>query len=109
MNPESPLLRELAKSRLDGKRFDSWNHCSRQQTRPVDIWDFEEGIPLLGWIYLGWCPTAATVRPESSWASHAPGFIAVLLAPRETPEEEVWIHVPVSPEMISAGYGRSIT
>lgn len=97
----SKLIAEDIKKRirLPGNRFPATLHCTRQGDPPHEIWDFSQGEPRPGWIYLGWCPSGATGKPGSGW----PGMdhhVAVLLG--NSAEEEVWLHVPVSREMLGA-------
>jgi len=96
----SPVAIDISKNkRLDSTNFSEYTHCVRQGDRPNDLWDFKKAIPKDGWNYLGWCPSAATCKPESGW-SGMDHHVAVLLC--NDKEEEVWLHVPVTDEMIYA-------
>lgn len=98
---ESPLLADIsAGKRLDAREFTEFEHCSRQGDNPTMIWDFENLQPLAGWVYVGWCPAAATCFPRSHWGRDYP--VAVLLA--NEAGERVWFHSPATPDMVAAAF-----
>lgn len=86
--------------RLPSYRFSLCEHCSRQGDSPVDLWDFEGLVPINGWKYVGWCPSASTCIPRSSWGVDCP--IAVLL--ENGVGEFVWCHVSATPALIGAAF-----
>ena len=99
--PCNTLLSDiLAGRRMASHHFSLQLHCSRQGDTPVDLWDFEKRRPQLGWKYVGWCPAASTVIPVSGWGTDYP--IAVMV--ENTREEQVWCHVPATPDLVSAGF-----
>jgi hypothetical protein len=98
---ESTLLSDIeAGRRLDARLFTLFEHCGRQGDRPLDLWDFEQLRPKAGWIYLGWCPAAATPVPRSNWGEDYP--IAVLL--ENAKGERVWLHTPATPTLVAAAF-----
>lgn len=97
------LLSDIqAGQRLPSNRFTLHLHCSRQGDTPLDLWDFEKMQPQPGWTYVGWCPAASTVIPTSGWGKDYP--IAVLV--ENARGEEVWCHVPATPDLVLAGLQR---
>jgi hypothetical protein len=103
--PLEPLVgRRLIDDVAGNIRLASWNfplveHCSRQGDSPLDLWDFDAMVPVAGWVYLGWCPSASTCVPKSNWGKDYP--IAVLL--ENSRGERSWCHVPATGALISAG------
>ncbi len=82
--------------RLSSNKFTLHEHCSRQGDSPLDIWDFENMKPVCGWSYVGWCPSASTVLPNSSWGVDYP--IAVLL--ENESGERSWCHIKTTGQLI---------
>lgn len=82
-------------TRLPSYKFSFREHCSMQGETPLDLWDFERGVPINGWKYVGWCPSESTAIQKSNWGDGYP--IAVLL------EDEhgvtTWCHVRATDEM----------
>lgn len=98
---DSPLLADIsAGKRLDAREFTEFEHCSRQGDNPTMIWDFENLQPLAGWVYVGWCPAAATCMPRSNWGRDYP--LAVLL--ENMAGERVWFHSPATPDLVAAAF-----
>ncbi len=77
--------------RMNSAKFTLNEHCFRQGDSPLDLWDFEQGRPLLGWTYVGWVPASSTCIANSNWGKDYP--LAVML--ENDKGERVWCHVPV--------------
>lgn len=98
---DKTLLSDIqAGQRMASHHFSLQLHCSRQGDTPLDLWDFEKMQPQPGWKYVGWCPAASTVIPTSNWGKDYP--IAVMV--ENAREEQVWCHVPATPELVAAGF-----
>lgn len=98
---ERTLLSDIeAGQRLDARLFTEFEHCSRQGDSPLELWDFEQLQPQPGWIYLGWCPAAATCIPRSNWGEDYP--LAVLL--ENQAGERVWLHTPATSALVAAAF-----
>lgn len=85
--------------RMNSAHFTLEEHCSRQGDSPLDLWDFQNGRPQIGWKYVGWVPSASTCIPTSNWGKDYP--IAVMLENKSG--ERVWLHVAATPKAVSLG------
>lgn len=95
------LLEDVQKGvRLASHLFTLSEHCSRQGESPIDLWDFQTMQPINGWRYVGWCPAASTVLPESSWGS---GYeLAVLV--ENAVGVRIWFHAKATPDLVMAAF-----